>query len=84
MKFTIKQSAFLCIYALAALEVSAASATDLQEDKYMNLSIRQLVENFYPEGNVFVGMANHAKEIGKLSTEIADREFSYITPSNDF
>lgn len=84
MKFTIKQSAFLCIYALAALEVSAASATDMQEDKYMNLSIRQLVENFYPEGNVFVGMANHAKEIGKLSTEIADREFSYITPSNDF
>ena len=84
MKFTIKQSVLLCIYAVAVLQCSTAPASESQDDKYMSLSIKQIVEKFYPEGNVFVGMANHAKEIGELSTEIADREFSYITPSNDF
>lgn len=53
-------------------------------DKLMDKPIREIVDELYPEGNVYIGMANHAKLIGELSTDIADREFSYITPSNDF
>lgn len=64
--------------------VSAEDLAGKNPDKLMKLPIREIVDKLYPDGNVYVGVANHAKSIGGLSTEIADREFSYITPSNDF
>ena len=55
--------------------------TDTQN--LMELPFRKITEQYYPE-NFYLGISNHAKLIGKLSTEIADREFGYITPANDF
>lgn len=57
--------------------------TDGEMQRLMNLPIREIVEK-YGNHHFYIGTANHAKLIGQLSTEIADREFSYITPSNDF
>lgn len=49
----------------------------------MELPYREIVDRYY-KGRFYFGIANHAKLIGQMSTEIADREFSYITPANDF
>lgn len=84
MKSFLKQSIILCVSVMISFQITNASNPVTDSDKLSNLPIRQIVDKLYPDGNVFIGMANHAKEIGKLSTEIADREFSYITPSNDF
>lgn len=51
--------------------------------KFSEKSIKEIVEICYPR-NLYVGMATQEKLIGKLSVEIADREFGYITPANDF
>lgn len=53
------------------------------DEELLELPIRDIVSKLYPE-NVYVGVANKADLIGELSTEIADREFSYVTPANDF
>lgn len=45
--------------------------------------IKAIVEKYYPR-NLFVGMATQHKLINTLSVNIADREFGYITPANDF
>lgn len=34
--------------------------------------------------NFYIGVANSAVQINKLSGKIADKEFDYITPANDF
>ena len=62
-------------------EITKPSTTETQQ--LMNLPIREIVAK-YKTDQIYIGIANHAKLIGQLSTEIADREFSYITPSNDF
>ena len=84
MKSFFKQSIILCVSVMTSFQMANALNPVTDGDKLSNLPIRQIVDKLYPDGNVFIGMANHAKEIGKLSTEIADREFSYVTPSNDF
>lgn len=45
--------------------------------------VKTIVEKYYPR-NLFVGMATQHRLINTLSVEIADREFGYITPANDF
>lgn len=52
-------------------------------EELMKLPYREIVDRHY-KGRFYLGIANHAKLIGQLSTEIADREFGYITPANDF
>ena len=54
-----------------------------REDSLAAMPYREIVKRYY-DGRFYLGIANHASKIGKLSTEIADREFGYITPSNDF
>lgn len=46
--------------------------------------IRQLVEEIFPEGNVFIGATSHYRLFGSETIDILDREFSYVTPANDF
>lgn len=58
-------------------------ASVLTDERLLALPLRTLVEKLNVE-NFYLGTANHARLIGQLSTEIADREFAYITPSNDF
>lgn len=46
--------------------------------------IKELVEKCYPEGNLIVGAACHEFNLGTPTEEILDREFSYVTPANEF
>lgn len=57
--------------------------SSVDSEELMKLPYREIVDRYY-KGKFYLGVANHAKLIGELSTEIADREFSYITPANDF
>lgn len=56
---------------------------DSEMEGMMQLPIREIVDTYY-NGNFYIGTANHARLLGQLSSTIAEREFSYITPSNDF
>lgn len=47
-------------------------------------TVKELVEKYYPKGRLFVGMANHQTVLNQMQGEIADREFNYQTPANDF
>lgn len=46
--------------------------------------IREIVSAQFPEGNVYVGGTTGWKTRPKGSGVILDREFSYVTPENDF
>ncbi len=46
--------------------------------------LREIVADKYPEGNVYIGGASQSAYWGTFSEEILNREFSYITPANDF
>ena len=46
--------------------------------------IRELVDKCYADGNLIVGAACHEHYLGTQTEEILDREFSYVTPANDF
>ena len=47
-------------------------------------TIRELVEEVFPGGNVYIGSASHHRLLETESVTILDREFSYVTPANDF
>ncbi|TLX72770.1 endo-1,4-beta-xylanase [Labilibacter sediminis] len=47
-------------------------------------TIREIVNEVFPEGNVFIGAACHHRLFGTKSFDILNREFSYVTPANDF
>lgn len=49
-----------------------------------NKSIRELVAEIFPAQNVFIGSASHHFLLETTSAVILDREFSYVTPANDF
>ncbi len=57
--------------------------TPEQVEAMMKLPIKELVAELYDK-NLYLGIANRADLIGELSDQIALREFSYITPTNDF
>ena len=54
----------------------------INKKELQKLPLKDIVVNHIP--NFYLGIANHAKLFGQLSTEIMDREFNYVTPSNDF
>lgn len=64
-------------------EESGDNGHNASYDELMQLPYREIIDRFY-KGCFYLGIANQTKLIGTLSTEIADREFSYITPANDF
>lgn len=53
-------------------------------NKQENKTLRQLVVEKFPKGNVYIGAASHYSLFGTTTIEILDREFSYVTPANDF
>jgi endo-1,4-beta-xylanase len=46
--------------------------------------LREIVEDKYPGGNVYVGGTTGWKKRPRGSGAIIDREFGYVTPENDF
>lgn len=46
--------------------------------------IRQIVAENYPNGNVLVGATTGSWSFGQNQAVLMDREFSYVTPENDF
>lgn len=81
---------FVPIAACSAENTSAAGCNGPSEkpetsvsEELMKLPYREIVNKYYKD-KFYLGVANHARLIGELSTEIADREFCYITPANDF
>ena len=46
--------------------------------------LRQIVEEQYPDGKVFIGGTTGWSKLKRGSGVILDREFSYVTPENDF
>lgn len=61
--------------------MAIASKSKLKNNE---LTIREIVEKYYKNKPFYVGSAGHASAIGKTSGDILDKEFSYVTPSNDF
>lgn len=90
----MRNTVFNYIFSLFATFVFSLAACSAEDEKrgndngkekgaLMKLPYRKIVETYYGD-KFYLGTANHAELIGKLSTEIADREFNYITPANDF
>ncbi|MCD6354569.1 MAG: endo-1,4-beta-xylanase [Prolixibacteraceae bacterium] len=77
----------LCLLLMLTLPGCNASEvepeTDIVPDE-KEQTIRELVADVFPDGNVFIGAACHQSLIGTKSYEILNREFSYVTPANDF
>lgn len=46
--------------------------------------LRDLVAEKFPDRNFYLGAATHYKLFGTKTIDLLDREFSYITPANDF
>lgn len=83
MKNLLLNRILVCIAALNISMAACSSEKVLNKEALMKLSYREIVEKYYA-GCFYLGIANHTKLIGELSTQIADREFGYITPANDF
>lgn len=64
----------------------SCSASDpvLDENKEENKTIRNLVTEKFSDEKVFIGAASHYSLFGTQTMDILNREFSYVTPANDF
>ena len=47
-------------------------------------TLREIVKEKYPDGSVIIGATIAARSLGTKTGMILDREFSYVTPENDF
>ena len=45
---------------------------------------KDIVKDKFPDGNVFIGATTGWKRYGQGDVIVLDREFSYVTPENDF
>lgn len=72
----------LLLFSITSFAINPIANT-IDKDMVAKMPLKDILANYY-SNNLYIGIANHAKLLGKLSTEIADREFSYITPANDF
>ncbi|NQU41626.1 MAG: endo-1,4-beta-xylanase [Lentisphaerae bacterium] len=70
-----------CLFVCAGLSVAAAHAQEVPVPKGRRL--RTIVKEKYPE-NVYIGATTGYRSWEKGEGIILDREFSYITPNNDF
>jgi len=46
--------------------------------------LREIVAYLYPNGNLFIGSTTSGELLNTGAGQILQREFSYITPANDF
>lgn len=70
----------LCMCMLHTAPASAQHTSTHAPDT--TWTFKALAKAFHP--NFFIGTASKEKLKGTIAMEIADREFGYITPSNDF
>jgi len=81
----MKQSILLVVLSVfSCLSCDANNPIDDPIDQQKEKTIRELVAEKFPEGNVFIGAASHYNLFGTKTIDILDREFSYVTPANDF
>ncbi len=59
------------------------AAPKLNKEEAMKLPIKEIVERYYSK-NVYVGISASYRDLDKIEGEILAREFSYVTPDNDF
>ena len=71
----------ICVSALLALTASAADDFELPAAE--GPPLREIVAKNFPAGNVYVGGTTAWNKRSRTSG-LLDREFSYITPENDF
>lgn len=92
MKNTLLHYVFILMFTLLFPQVDCSAGISEvgpvkplvnKDENLLELTFREIIEKYYSD-KFYLGIANHAKSLGQLSTEIADREFNYITPSNDF
>lgn len=82
----------MLVMAMAVTVISACAGSRMEEitgrrdlpPDSGNLSIKEILSLYYKDKPLYIGVANHYKLIGQLSEEIMKREFTYVTPSNDF
>lgn len=73
----------ISLFILAAAVAPLRAAENQGNTAIDGCPIKTIVEKCYPQ-NLYIGMATQHKLLDSLSGEIADREFGYITPANDF
>lgn len=74
---------FACSANTLSKDMDDDNAKIVNKEELMKLPLKDIVKTYYDK-KFYLGTANHAKLFGQLSTEIMDREFNYVTPSNDF
>lgn len=78
---------YLFFIVISSLLSCNASGTDIDiepEEEKQEQTIREIVDEVFPNGNVYIGSACHHNLMETKSGEILKREFSYVTPANDF
>jgi GH35 family endo-1,4-beta-xylanase len=83
MKFL--RTALLCVFAMF---LSCSSDIDpgdiIDDDQHEGRYLREIVAEKFPTGNVYIGATAHYRDINNVNGDLLNREFSYITPANDF
>lgn len=80
----------LLAIALAAATLPACAKETLSakvppsKPEEVKLTFKEIVDQHYKGRPLYIGVANHYKLKGTKSFEIMEKEFSYITPTNDF
>ena len=77
-------------YELQVTVTDADEQTDVQNitvtvtDVAENTTLREIVADKFPDGNLLIGATTGQNLLDTPTGEILDREFSYVTPENDF
>ncbi len=70
--------------AILAASQGALAAQDLNIPEPPGRRLRQIVAEKFPDGQVIIGGTTGSWAFGRATGLIMDREFSYVTPENDF
>jgi len=76
----IKNAWILSVIMLAASQSLQAQSLPIPEGR----RIRDIIADKYPGGKLFVGATTGAWAFNDPTGQIMDREYSYVTPENDF
>jgi len=74
----MKKYLFVCTYIFSTLFLFAIP--ELPTGK----RLRDIIKENYPKGNIYIGTACKYSLLNSDTAIILDREFSYVTPTNDF